>query len=54
MDESKDVFIKFYSPSCPHCIEIAPAWEELGKNFSDNEDLIIADFDGASNELPNF
>lgn len=28
-------FIKFYSPSCPHCKVLAPTWVELASQFRD-------------------
>lgn len=37
------VFIKFWSPYCPHCREFSPIWNEFS-NIS-NDDIIIADVD---------
>ena len=27
----KPTFVKFYSPSCPHCIKLAPVWEKVAQ-----------------------
>lgn len=24
-------FVKFYSPSCPHCMKLAPVWDRVGQ-----------------------
>ncbi|XP_060642671.2 protein disulfide-isomerase A2 [Anolis sagrei] len=52
LDESKDVFVKFYAPWCPHSKAMAPAWEQLGQRFQDRQDILIAEMDATANEVP--
>ncbi|NXE90799.1 PDIA2 isomerase, partial [Menura novaehollandiae] len=52
-DETKNVFIKFYAPWCPHCQAMAAAWEELAERYKDREDIVIAEMDATANELEN-
>jgi protein disulfide-isomerase A1 len=49
MDETKDVFVKYYAPWCGHCKSLAPKWIEVGEHVA-GSDLIIADFDATENE----
>jgi len=51
LDRSKHVFIEFYAPWCGHCKALAPLWEELGNEFADNEDVVIAQMDATANEV---
>lgn len=50
-DETKDVFIKYYSPTCPHCVKVAPIIEELAKKYSNDKNIVIADVNARDNEL---
>lgn len=50
LDETKDVFVKYYAPWCGHCKKLAPIWEELAELHKDNADLVIAEFDSTANE----
>ncbi|NWZ70236.1 PDIA2 isomerase, partial [Acrocephalus arundinaceus] len=52
-DETKNVFVKFYVPWCPHCQAMAAAWEELAERYKDREDIVIAEMDCTANELEN-
>ena len=50
MDPKKDVFVKFYSPTCKHSKKLAPVWEELAKSYADHPNLVLASFDATMNE----
>ena len=38
LTKGKLVFIKFYSPYCPHCKEMAGAWNELATHYDNSQD----------------
>lgn len=50
LDESKDVFVKFYAHWCGHCKALKPTYEELGEQFKNDSNIIIADFNAADND----
>jgi len=52
MDDSKDVLVEFYAPWCGHCKSLVPKYDELGKMFENNEDVIIAKVDATANDTP--
>ena len=54
MDSDLDVFVKYYSPSCPHCVKLAPAYKELAERLKDNKNLRIAEFDLTKNDFDDF
>ena len=47
--EGKTVFTKFYSPKCPHCVRVAPLWEELATKAADVKDFVVAEIDCTAN-----
>lgn len=52
VDGSKNVLVEFYAPWCGHCKTLAPKYEELGKVFQTEKDVVIAkvDADAAPNK----
>lgn len=43
--DGKTVFAKFFSPKCPHCLRVAPLWEELARKAADTQDFVVAEVD---------
>merc|ERR1711916_113864 len=52
MDSTKDVVLEIYSPNCPHCKRLEPAYNELGEFFSDADSVVISKIDGTVNDIP--
>jgi protein disulfide-isomerase A1 len=52
LDETKDVFVKFYAPWCGHCKAMVPTFEELGEKFKDDDNVIIGNFNASDNDSP--
>ena len=50
-DTSKDVFVYMYATWCLHCKSMNAAWDDLASEMESVEDLVIAKFDGANNEV---
>jgi protein disulfide-isomerase A6 len=46
LDDSKNVFVKFYAPWCGHCVRMAPAFDELAAQAKN--DFVIAKLDASA------
>ncbi|CAI5943985.1 unnamed protein product, partial [Closterium sp. NIES-65] len=47
LDPSKFVLVEFYAPWCSFCQDLAPAYEQLGRAFRDEENVVIAKLDAS-------
>lgn len=52
-DDTKDVFVKIYSPDCPHCILMAKEWRKLSRAYENVDSVVIAWINGVANTLPD-
>jgi len=48
VDGSKHVLAEFYAPWCGHCKSLSPKYEQVGRIFGDEEDVVIAKIDADS------
>jgi protein disulfide-isomerase A6 len=46
LDDTKNVFVKFYAPWCGHCVRMVPAFEELAAQTKG--DFVIAKLDAST------
>merc|ERR1712203_186380 len=51
LDAEKHVLVEFYAPWCGHCKSLAPIYEELGKEFKDDNSVVIAKMDSIANDI---
>ena len=51
LESDKEVLLKVYAPWCGHCKKIAPEFEAAAEAIAQNENIVLADFDGTLNEV---
>jgi len=51
VDAKQDVLVEFFAPWCSMCKSIKPFYDELGKVFSDVDNIMIAKLDATSNDI---
>ncbi|BFZ55309.1 protein disulfide-isomerase precursor [Savitreella phatthalungensis] len=49
LDSTKDVLVEFYAPWCGHCKKLAPTYEQLGKDYEEEDSVVIAQIDCDAN-----
>jgi len=52
INNDKNVLVEFYAPWCGHCKSLAPKYDELGKMFENDANVVIAKVDSTANDTP--
>ncbi|GBG79277.1 hypothetical protein CBR_g29427 [Chara braunii] len=47
----KNVLILFYAPWCNVCKRLMPSYEEVAKEFQDDDEIVVAKFDATANDI---
>ncbi len=50
-DPDTHVFVKFYTPWCAHCKDVAPVWEFLSQKLQDRQDIVVAEVNAEEHKL---
>jgi len=53
LTHNRTIFVKFFSPKCKHCVEMAPIWEAVSKSYGGKRHGLIGavDCNGAGRDL---
>lgn len=50
LDPEKNVLVEFYAPWCGHCKKLAPIYEKVAEDFSQESDCVVANLDATANK----
>jgi len=53
MNSGKDVLLEFHAPGCSYCQSVTPIYEDLGKHYEQNDNIVIGKMDAVSNNIPD-
>eukprot|EP00210_Caulerpa_lentillifera_P009214 g8784.t1 len=53
INAGKNAFVEFYDPENEYCKELEPVFEDLGKHYQKQEDIVIAKMDAIANDVPD-
>lgn len=51
-DQTKDVVVEFYSPTCPHCKKIEEPYYKFGQLYENDDTVVVAKIDATVNSYP--
>ena len=53
LDSDKEFLLKFYTPSCGHCKNLAPHYDWAAKLLANNPNIVLVKVDSTENEVAN-